>query len=41
MKLDTEIIAVDDQVNRSIAADTVHININKLPELYPSIDRCT
>jgi|GEM_PF-2023107 hypothetical protein len=41
MLLDTNAIAVDDQVNRSIVTDTVQSHTKRLPELYPSIDRCT
>jgi hypothetical protein len=32
---------VDDCVNRSVPVDAVHKKTNRLPELYPSIDRCT
>lgn len=32
---------VDDYVNRFLLGEAVHKNIDRLPEVYQSIDRCT
>lgn len=32
---------VDDYVDRFLSGEAVHKKINRLPEVYQSIDRCT
>ena len=32
---------VDDDVNRFLSGEAVHASTIRLPEAYPSIDRCT
>lgn len=32
---------VNVHVNRSLSVGTVHVQIKRMPEHYPSIDRCT
>ncbi len=36
-----KIEVADDYVNRFLLDEAVHQKTNRLPEAYPSIDRCT
>lgn len=36
-----KIEVVDDEVNRFLCDEAVHNNTNRMPETYPSIDKCT